>query len=84
MRLKSLSSVVGGREEVPVLCLVSVSRAGPVGRGWEGEPEGQQGLAEAPGRVLSIWVQGCQNGGARSGQDPLFEIYVGPSQGEML
>lgn len=73
MRLKSLSPVVGGREEVLVPCLVIASRAGPVGC-----------LSEALGRALSIWVQGYQNGGAGSGQDPLFEIYVGPSQGEML
>jgi hypothetical protein len=33
MRLKSLSPVVGGREELPALCPVSISRAGSVGCG---------------------------------------------------
>jgi hypothetical protein len=52
-------------------------------QGWASGPrqvqEGeQQGLSEAPGRVLFIWVQGCWNGGARPGQDLLFEIYVAP------
>jgi hypothetical protein len=45
-------------------------------QGQEGEPEEQWGLSEEPDRVLSIWVQGCWNGGSRPGQNPLFEIYV--------
>jgi hypothetical protein len=50
MRLKSLSSVVGGREGVPVQCPVSVSRAGPVGHGRAGARRGSlvhvRGVAE--------------------------------------
>ena len=37
-----------------------------------------RGLSEAPGRVLFMLVQGCKSSGPRTGQGPLFEIYVAP------
>ena len=80
MRRKRLLPVGGGKKggscAVPTVC-EQCQASGP----WQARSGymlevRQQGLSEAPGSILLIWVQVCQNGGTGPGQDLLFEIYV--------